>query len=257
MHSKINFYYALFYTIILYMDFLYLVEIDSTNKYAKNNISKISDKTVVYTYNQTLGRGRLQRKWSYMGEDNIYASIVLKPSKEYKEVYSNLTQLLCVVLTEVFEEYNICPKIKWPNDIRVNGKKISGILAEAVSGANGLEGLVLGFGVNLNTKIEILSKIDQPATSLNIETGDFIDKEIFLKKVTEKFCLYYNEFIEEGFLLIRDDYLRRAEFLNKEVAVKVFDRTYEGIAEDVTPNGALKLRDKNNIEHILLIGDIL
>ncbi len=244
------------------MEFLYLEEIDSTNKYAKERINDINDMTVVYTFKQTAGRGRLQRKWSYMGEDNIYASIVLKPSRDYKEVYSNLTQLLCVVLAEVFEEYGVEPQIKWPNDIRVNGKKISGILAEGV-GVNDkekgylLQGLILGFGVNLNTKIEILSKIDQPATSLNIETGKFIDKEIFLKKVTEKFCLYYNRFIEEGFLLIRDDYLRRAEFLNKEVAVKVFDKTYTGIAVDVTPNGALKLRDKNNKEQILLIGDIL
>ena len=244
------------------MEFLYLEEIDSTNKYAKERINDINDMTVVYTFKQTAGRGRLQRKWSYMGEENIYASIVLKPSRDYKEVYSNLTQLLCVVLAEVFEEYGVEPQIKWPNDIRVNGKKISGILAEGV-GVNDkekgylLQGLILGFGVNLNTKIEILSKIDQPATSLNIETGKFIDKEIFLKKVTEKFCLYYNRFIEEGFLLIRDDYLRRAEFLNKEVAVKVFDKTYTGIAVDVTPNGALKLRDKNNKEQILLIGDIL
>lgn len=239
------------------MNYLYLEEIDSTNKFSKSEIKNIEDFTVVYTYKQTSGRGRLQRKWSYTGEDNIYASIVLKPSSEYKEVYSNLTQLLCVVLAEVFEEYGVEPKIKWPNDIKVNGKKISGILAEGVNNGKYLEGLVLGFGVNLNTKIEILSKIDQPATSLNIETGEFIDKEVFLKKVTEKFCLYYNRFIEEGFLLIRDDYLRRAEFLNKEVAVKVFDKTYSGIAEDVTPNGALKLRDKNNQEHILLIGDIL
>ncbi len=239
------------------MDFLYLEEIDSTNKYAKERVNDIKDMTVVYTFNQTAGRGRLQRKWSYMGEDNIYASIVLKPSNVYKEVYSNLTQLLCLVLAETFEEYGIEPQIKWPNDIRVNGKKISGILAEGINNGKYLEGLVLGFGVNLNVSKELIEKIDQPATSLNIETGMYIDKEYFLKKVIDKFCLYYNKFIEEGFLLIRDDYLRRAEFLNKEVAVKVFDKTYSGIAEDVTPNGALKLRDKNNQEHILLIGDIL
>ena len=239
------------------MRFLYLEEIDSTNKFAKEGINNIPDKTVVYTYKQTAGRGRLQRKWSYAGEDNIYASIVLKPSNQMKEVYSNLTQLLCVVLAEVFEEYGIVPKIKWPNDIRVNGKKISGILAEGVNEGAFLKGIVLGFGVNLNVPQEILDNIDQPATSLNIETGKFIDKEIFLKKVTDKFCLYYNKFIEEGFGLIREDYKKRAEFLNKYVSVKVFDKTYEGKAVDVTENGALKLVDKENKEHILLIGDIL
>ena len=240
------------------MDFIYLEEIDSTNKYAKDNITDIADGTVVYTFNQTAGRGRLDRKWSYAGKDNIYASIVLKPSGKMKEVYSNLTQLLCLVLSEAIEEYNVYPKIKWPNDLRVNGKKISGILAEAVTSNDGfLEGLILGFGVNLNAEKEFLESINQPATSLNIEAGTFIDKKIFLKNVTDKFCLYYNDFIEEGFGLIREAYKQRAEFLNKEAAVKVFDKIYEGKAVDVTENGALKLINNNNEEQILLMGDIL
>ena len=239
------------------MNLFYLEEIDSTNKYAKEHIQNLSDKTVVYTFNQTNGRGRLERKWSYLGKDNIYASVVLKPSEEMREVYSNLTQYLCVVLAQTFEEYGVEPKIKWPNDIQINSKKISGILAEGVIEKGKLEGLVLGFGINLNTKKELLDKINQPATSLNIETGENIDKEIFLKKLLAKFCLMYDKFIETGFLLIKEEYLKRAGFLNKEVSVKVFDRTVSGIAKDITDNGALRLIDKQNKEHILLIGDIV
>ena len=67
----------------------------------------------------------------------------------------------------------------------------------------------------------------------------------------------YNRFIEDGFLLIREDYIRRAGFLNKEVSVKVLERIVSGIAKDITEEGALKLVDKNNNEHVLLIGDIL
>ena len=239
------------------MNLFYLEEIDSTNKYAKEHIQDFSDKTVVYTYNQTNGRGRLERKWNYLGKDNIYASIILKPTNEMKEVYSNLTQYLCVILAQTFEEYGVIPKIKWPNDIQINSKKISGILAEGVIEHGKLEGLILGFGINLNTKKELLEQINQPATSLNIETGKIIDKEIFLKKLLERFCLMYDKFIEEGFILIRDEYIRRACFLNKEINVKVFDKTISGIAKDVTENGALKLIDKQNKEHVLLIGDIL
>ena len=245
------------------MELLFLEEVDSTNKWAKEHISEISDRTVVYTSCQTSGRGRLERKWNFMGEDNIYASIVLKPSGEMKEIYSNLTQLLCLTLCQTFEEYGVLPKIKWPNDIQINGKKISGILAESVgvndinTGKYKLQGLVIGFGVNLNTKIEILSKINQPATSLNIETGEFINREIFLKKLLEKFCLMYDRFIEEGFLLIREDYIRRAGFLNKDVTVKVFDKKISGFAKDITETGALKIIDKKNKEQILYIGDIL
>ena len=124
-------------------------------------------------------------------------------------------------------------------------------------GENVLKGIVLGFGINLNTSREILSQIDQPATSLNLEIGKTIDKKEFLEKVINKFCLLYNDFIEGGFLLIREDYIRRAGFLNKEVTVKVLNKILCGVAKDITPTGALKLLDENNEEHILLIGDIL
>lgn len=239
------------------MNLFYLEEVESTNKYAKENIKNIADKSVIYTSNQTAGRGRLQRKWNYLGKDNIYASIVLKPSSEMKEVYSNLTQYLCVVLSETFEEYGVKPTIKWPNDIQIKDKKISGILAEGVNGKNGLEGLVLGFGVNLNCEEKLLNEINQPATSLNLEIGMEIDKEKFLKTLLDKFCLRYDKFIEEGFLLIKKDYIKKAGFLDKEVTVRVFDKTVDGIAKDITDNGALKLVDKDGNEHVLLIGDIL
>ena len=239
------------------MNFLYLEEVDSTNKWAKEHLSEIEDMTLVYTSNQTAGRGRFDRKWNFTGGENIYASLVLKPSKEMKEVYSNLTQYLCVILCETFEKYGVIPTIKWPNDIQIKGKKISGILAEGTSSQIGLEGLVLGFGINLNTSKEIIEKINQPATSLNLETGMKIDREKFLKRLLDKFCLMYDKFIEEGFLLIREDYKKRAGFLNKHIAVKVFDQEVCGVAKDVTDKGALKLIDNDNKEQIFFIGDIL
>lgn len=240
------------------MERIYLEETDSTNKWAKENIDKLPDFCVVFTYKQMAGRGRLNRKWSYMGEGNIYASIVLKLKNDNNPIYSNLTQYLCLVLAEVFEEYNTVPKIKWPNDIRINGKKISGILAEGVNIGNGLNfAIILGFGVNLNCRQEDVGKIDQPVTSLNLETGMEIDRESFFNRVLDKFCLSYDKFIGRGFLSIREEYLKRAEFLNKNVAVKVMDKTVEGIASDVTETGALKVIDNNNNEQILYIGDIL
>ena len=239
------------------MNLLYLETVDSTNKYAKEHLSEIKDKTLVFAEIQTAGRGRLSRKWDCIGQKNLYASIVLKPSDKMQEVYSNLTQYLCVILTRVFKEYNVDAQIKWPNDIRINKKKISGILAEAVTCSNGLDGIILGFGVNLNCLKDEIELIDQPATSLNIEAGMEIDRETFLKRVIKEFCLGYNRFIEEGFLYIREDYKKRAEFLNKFVTIKVFDKEISGIAVDITENGALKLVDTNDNEHILLIGDIL
>jgi len=239
------------------MQFIFLEKIDSTNKYAKDNINNLENMTVIFAQEQTAGKGRLQRVWNSTDGDNIYASIVLKPQKEIKEVYSNLTQYLSLILAETFEDYGIIPKIKWPNDIRINGKKISGILAESIIQGNNLVGLIIGFGVNLNCTEQFIKTINQPATALNLETGYKINREDFLKKVMNKFCLGYNKFIEEGFLLIREEYKKRAEFLNMPITVSIFDNKISGIAKDITDSGALKLVDNNNKEHVLLIGDIL
>lgn len=238
---------------------LYLEEVDSTNKWGKEHISDLEHLSVVYTYKQSAGRGRLERKWNYTGEGNIYASIVIKPEGEMLDVYANLTQYLSLILAKVMEEYHLkhSPKIKWPNDVRINGKKISGILAEGVNDGERFCGLVLGFGVNLNCEKSVIEKIEQPATSLNLETGMEIDKEIFLNRVLDEFCLGYDSFIKKGFSLIKDEYKKRAEFLDTNIAVKVFDKTIEGFVKDVTDNGALKIIDNCNEEQVLYIGDIL
>ena len=239
------------------MEFIYLEEVGSTNRYAKEHINELKDKDVVYTFNQTNGRGRLSRSWEYLGKDNIYATIVLKPSGKMEEKFSNLTQYLCVKLSELFEEYGVKPVIKWPNDILVNSKKISGILAEGVVQGDKLEGLVLGFGVNLNSTKEILAKISQPATSLNIETGHSINAEEFLKKLLTGFCLGYDKFIAEGFKVIKEDYLKRFGFMTKEVTVRGAKGDISGIIEGVTDNGAIRFIDTKGNSQILLIGDIL
>ena len=236
---------------------IYLEQVDSTNKWAKEHIENISDRTLVYTYCQTVGRGRLDRKWVFAGKDNIFATIVLKPSAVMKPVYSNLTQYLSTVIADVIEEYDVLPEIKWPNDVLINSKKIAGILAEGVVEKEELKGLVLGFGVNLNIKKEILEKINQPATALNLELGRDIDKEEFLSRLLDKFYLRYDRFIEEGFSLIKNDYLRRVSFLNQEIKVRVFDKEISGTAKEITDEGALLLADNQGSEQILTIGDII
>lgn len=239
------------------MELLFFETIDSTNKYAKEHIRELKDFTVVYAGMQTNGRGRFERKWEHVGSENLYASIVLKPSKTLIPVYANLTQYLCLIIAEVFEDYGLKVEIKWPNDIKIDGEKICGILAECVAKNNELEGLVLGFGVNLNVESQIINTINQPATALNLKIGRHVDREIFLKKVLDRFCLRYNRFIEEGFISIKEDYKKRAKLLNLPVTVKVFDKDVSGTAIDITDDGALKIVDSNNKEHVLLIGDIL
>lgn len=101
-----------------------LRKVDSTNLYAKKHIETLDDRTVILTKEQTAGRGRLNRSWIDLGKNNVFMSIVLKPSETYQEVYSNITQYLSVVLCHALEYYGLKPQIKWPNDVLVNGKKL-------------------------------------------------------------------------------------------------------------------------------------
>ena len=207
---------------------------------------------------QTAGHGQATNHWESEDGKNLLFSLLLRPSVIPASEQFVITEIVTLAIINALQDYiRQRITIKWPNDIRIDGKKVAGILAEAVIDKDCLQGLVLGFGVNLNSKMEEVTSIDQPATSLNLEIGMEINREIFLKKVIEKFCLRYNRFIEEGFLFIKEDYIRRAEFLNDTVTVKVFDKDITGVVKEITDNGALKIIDKNNKEHVLLIGDIL
>lgn len=236
---------------------IYLSEVDSTNLYAKSNIENLADKSIVHAANQTAGRGRLQRTWVNLGEGNLFLTFVLKPSNSFNDVYSNLTQYLSVVLCKILEEYGLKPQIKWPNDVLINGKKIAGILSETVMQGSLFKGLVLGIGVNLNTsEKDLASIIDKEATSLNLEISKSVDVNLFLDKLAEEFFADYDNFLQKGFELIKNDYISRTCFLDTEICVQVFNDKKCGIAKAINDKGELVMSN-NQKEFVLTIGDIL
>lgn len=239
------------------MEKIYLPQVDSTNLYAKSNLENLADKSIVHAGIQTSGRGRLQRTWVNLGEGNLFMSFVLKPSNSFNEIYSNLTQYLSVILCSVLEEYGLKPQIKWPNDVLIDGKKIAGILSETVMQGNNFKGLVLGIGVNLNANQNDLALItDKVATALNLEISETVSVEEFLDKLAQKFFANYDKFLKKGFELIKNDYISRTCFLDKEICVQVFNDKKCGIARAVNDKGELVISD-NEKEFVLTIGDIL
>lgn len=239
------------------LNIITLAEVNSTNLYAKANLADIADKTVICADKQTSGRGRFERAWVDLGSGNIFMSLVLKPSEEFKPFYANLTQYFSVILCEILEEYGLKPQIKWPNDVLVDGKKIAGILSESVMQGHNFKGLVLGAGINLNAMPEDLKQItDKEVTALNIEVDKSIDKTIFLDRFLDKFFASYDEFLEKGFVMIKNDYIKRACFLGKEISVKGFNNTIFGTAKSINSAGELVL-EKDGNEITVTMGDIL
>lgn len=240
------------------MNIIYLDKVNSTNLYAKENIEKLSDKSVISADIQTNGRGRFNRNWVDMGEGNLFMSIVLKPSSVFSPVYANLTQYLSVILCRIFEEYGLEPEIKWPNDVLIDGKKISGILCETVIQNGSLNGLILGVGVNLNADKDKLSLVsDKPVTALNLELfREYEDKHLFTEKLLNEFFKHYDSFLMNGFIMIKDEYLQKCGFIGKKIKVKLYDKTIDAVAMRLNDSGELILKDSEK-EVALSAGDII
>ncbi len=120
-----------------------LDKISSTQDWAHDLIAKkqASDKTVIVATAQTAGRGRYRRKWvSHTG--NLYASFIYKITERNPKI----SYAIAIAVAETLMEFGLTPKIKWPNDILVNGKKISGILIEYAQNF-----VIIGIGINIKT----------------------------------------------------------------------------------------------------------
>lgn len=237
------------------MKTIYLDKVNSTNTYAKENFAKLEDRTVIVAKKQFSGHGRYSRKWVDLGENNLFMTIVLKPSVKFD--YANLTQYLSVVLCELLKTYKINPEIKWPNDILICGKKISGILCESVLKENNLIGLVLGVGVNLNVNQDNLNLVeDKAVTALNLETSKFIDVDDFQMNLCQLFFEKFDNFVVNGFACIKNDYLNYVKNIGENITVNGFNSKVSGILKNVNDKGEIELEVNNSII-ILNYGDIM
>ena len=237
---------------------IYFNKLESTNKYALDNILQLDDKTIIRARTQTNGYGRFKRKWISDDYDNLYFSIVLKPSENLDNTLPlpNLTQYMSVIIAELIEKYGLTPEIKWPNDVKINRKKVSGILSETSIRGNKLNGIVIGVGINLNTKRDVLSKIDQPAASISLELKKETDPDIFLRSLLNAFFDEYDTFMENGFNLIKERYTSKCTFLGKEILIKNFDKEQRATAAQINNDGSLLIDDKGR-KSVVLVGDIL
>lgn len=179
-------------------EILHLDEIDSTSVYARKNLKDLKNFEVISADIQTLGHGQFERKWfsSSKNGGNIYISIVLKPQNI--EHLNELTRYASFKAAQSIAQYGPNPTFKYPNDVLIEGKKISGILAESVFLGNEFKGVIVGIGINLNLDNEELKNIDIPATSLSVEIGRNIDKNEFLNKLLDNFKNDWEDFLLNG-----------------------------------------------------------
>lgn len=233
-------------TLFIGKNVLFLTEVESTNTYAMGMLRNVNvvEGTVIHTDHQSKGKGQRGATWNSAIASNITASIILKPAflKSGESFFLSKISALALydLLTDVLNNSQYDIKIKWPNDMLVDSKKIAGILIENNYNQNLLLHSVIGIGLNVNqAEFHDLSGI---ATSLKLLTGQQHDRA----EVLEKLCRY----LEKWYLMlksgnaakIREIYLSRLKGMNAVMPFKTPDNeTFRAKIVDVDREGKLCL----------------
>ncbi|PZC49620.1 MAG: BirA family transcriptional [Chloroflexi bacterium] len=232
----------------------YYQQVTSTMDVAREKAERgVLEGSVVVAEEQISGRGRFGRKWvSTPGEDLTF-SIVLYPGVW---AVSRLTIATAVVVARVLNRsYGLLPGIKWPNDVRINGKKICGILVETAFENDQVRYALIGIGININQSPGHLNEEGlSETTSICHEVGHKVEREEVLQAVLLELSYVYSSLEEWG--TVWGDWQKAMEHLGENIKVRWGDRVEEGIAEGVDNDGNLLVRRKDGSVVSLAAGDV-
>jgi BirA family biotin operon repressor/biotin-[acetyl-CoA-carboxylase] ligase len=226
--------------------------IDSTNTEAKRRVaSGFADQWIVADQ-QTAGRGRHDHKW-ISPKGNIYATALFRESGGLP-VALRLPFAAALAVSDVVRHHapSVDVRLKWPNDVRIARKKVSGILVE--TGGSGTDfWIAAGIGINV---FALPTNVGQPATSL-LELGMQHDATVedVLATLRNAFAIRLAQ-ARAGFTEIRETWLERAEALGETVHIRAGDVEIHGVFEDLEPDGALVLRLPDGSRRSIRAGEV-
>ncbi len=209
--------------------------------------------TVVLAESQTKGRGRLGRGWASPKGKGVYMSIILRPKLLPTEV-AQLTLLCGVALSTAIKNiFGLTASIKWPNDVFIDGKKIAGILTELNAETDRVKFVVVGIGLNVNTKSDTLP---QGATSLRSELKRSVSRIAVTQEILREIEKWYLRLQDEGFSSILKKAKELSITLNKRVKAMDSNGPIEGVAVDIDKDGGLLIRKDSGVLIKRMAGDV-
>lgn len=236
-----------------------LAEIPSTNLHAYQQAQEgVAEGEVFIAEAQTHGRGRMGRSWVSPPYANLYLSVILRP-KLRPDQAPQITLMAAVAVAETVQSFlGFAPEIKWPNDILVKGKKLSGVLAESSFELKRLVFVVLGIGINLNYPREMMPEaIRESATSLMTLTEEPVDRCLFTRQLIQDLDRWYGEFEGQGFAVIRQRWESFFGLRGKDVRVEMAEQRIFGKARGIDRDGALILEDERGTLQKIFAGDLI
>ena len=240
---------------------VYYDSVDSTNL----RIKQMGDEgapegTLAVADKQTAGRGRRGRSWDSPSGSSIYMSLLLRPEIEPDQA-PMLTLVMALSVAEgIMDCGDSCGnpdvKIKWPNDIIINGKKLVGILTEMSSELDNIHYVVIGIGINVNTD-DFPEDIASVAASMHVITGAYYKRAEIIADTWKAFEKYYDLFVQtENLALMVDAYNQRLVNMDRRVMIEERGHRYEGTARGIDAEGALLVERDDGTTTSVISGEV-
>ena len=222
--------------------------VDSTNAHAFRLAPQHAGPCWILAGEQTAGRGRRARAWA-SPRGNFHGTLLLHPTEPAATVALR-SFAAALALRDAFVALTGLPeafKLKWPNDVLLNGGKEAGILLESSGAGQGVQHLAIGIGVNLIAAPDpaLMEPGAVPPVTLLSETGHRVTPEAFLDALAPAYARWEAAFTAQGFAPLRSAWLAHAARLGETIRARTGLETREGTFETIDDSGALILRQSH------------
>ena len=229
---------------------IHLNSVTSTNSYAIDLLKQIKavEGTLIYTFDQRNGRGQRGNEWVGEPNKNVALSIILYPSFLTATAQFVLTKIISLSVADLMSELlaksakSHDVKIKWPNDVYVNNRKIAGILIENSLKESTIQNSVVGIGINVNQEV-FSSHLKNPISLKQILSTD-VDLHFCMERLCEFIEARYLQLKANNIEKINQDYLSKLYLLNEWYLFGVEGNALEGKITGVSKIGKLKVETK-------------
>ncbi|QJD97118.1 biotin--[acetyl-CoA-carboxylase] ligase [Mucilaginibacter robiniae] len=227
-----------------------LKEVDSTNTYLKNilaNSEPVPEGTVIMAESQYAGRGQQQNKWFAEPGKSLAFSLLLKPAFLPINQQFDLTRIVSLGVHDALQPLTGNQlKVKWPNDVYVNQRKLGGILIENQVQGSTLKSAIVGVGLNINTS-QFPDWVPNAISLKQILHTDY-DLKALLLEICEAIGKWYIKLQAGETSLIRQQYLQALYRFNEEHFYKRNHEVIEGRIVGVTDSGLLEVQQPDGVQ---------
>ncbi|MBL8099352.1 MAG: biotin--[acetyl-CoA-carboxylase] ligase [Anaerolineales bacterium] len=235
----------------------YFDSIGSTNDEALAwAASGAKDFSLVIANEQTRGRGRLHRTWHTPKGSALAVSLILRPDEIIKPHLSRTVGMSALAITDSLLSMGLNAKIKWPNDVLLNEKKVAGILVESVWSGSDVDSLVIGMGINVyKTSVPPDGSLRFPATSIENELDkEPPTREEILREILSAFIRWREKLASDELIKTWEE---RLAFRHWQVQIISNDEVSQtGVLDGLEADGSLRLSDENSNPVIVRFGDV-